>query len=63
LSEPIPKESLVLEEGGRISNVWHQFLYKVFDSIFKRLDALESTTATNTTAIADHETRIDTLEP
>lgn len=54
--DPIPAQSRLVDKEGVVSTVWYRFLNSIFGKILKRLDALETTTA-------DHETRIEALEP
>lgn len=55
-NENIPVREEVTEGNGMITRAWHQFLYKLFGDFEKRIAALETTSA-------DHESRIEALEP
>ena len=39
--EPIPIREDITEKNRKMTNIWHQFLYKIFGKIFERLDDLE----------------------
>lgn len=53
---PIPTRTKLSDEEGFLSNAWRQFLNAIFADIYKRIDALETTST-------DHEARITALEP
>lgn len=53
--EPIPNREQI-SKNGFLTEVWLRFLNAIFSDIYKRLDANDET-------LADHETRITTLEP
>ncbi|QDP68075.1 MAG: hypothetical protein Unbinned5081contig1003_7 [Prokaryotic dsDNA virus sp.] len=54
--DKIPVQTRLVEQGGFINWVWHQFLNQLFANYESRIKALETT-------IADHEARITALEP